>query len=157
MSFSDVYSINVLFQRYLDIYRTKYGFSMTDVQKFYDNQPGLWSFNTKDTSVAYNIILTPDITCLPPNLNRNMITTYKILILVVYFDDITYYQQRNSNKKLYSMYLNPFIDQFHSDLKKCVTNISQRSNLNILRYTLNTKQEYIDLFMEACTVYTSKL
>lgn len=152
----NVLPINVVFQRYLDLYRTNYSFTAGDVQKFYIDST-LWNFYQKDTSVAYNILITPHINCIPSQLSRADILTNKILVLVVYFDDVNYYRQRNPERKAYSMHLNPFLDQFHCDIKNCFTNPIQRSNLNILRYNSHAKPELVEAFVQACNILKRNL
>lgn len=153
----NVITVSTLFQRYLDLYRVSYNYNIQEVSKFYSE--GLWrSYTTKkDASIAYNIILTPDMSVLPPQIRQKEITENKILVLVVYFDDIAYYQQNNSKNKRYSLYVNAFIDHFYSEIKKEINNENQRNHLNILRYTEHTKQEHVDDFLKRMSILKRKM
>ena len=148
MNAENVLTVSTLFQSYLDIYRTQYGMQSSDVQAFYD--PAMWSFLTKDQTIAYNIVITPHINCLP--VPRAEILQNKILVLVVYFDDVKYYKSIDKEKKYFSMHVNPFLDYFHCEIKKCVVNSSQKANLNMLRYNHHTKPELVEAFQKAYNI-----
>lgn len=147
-------TINYVFRRYLDIYRVAYGRSEDTVKKFYSGF--FWDFYMKDTSIAYNIIFTPHFSCLPDAVTRTFIKTNKVLVLVIYFDDVNYYSSF-SRYNLYSLNINIFINQFKLEILKQILNSEQKKILNVLKYDLNTKQTIVDQFIASCGLLTQSL
>lgn len=151
MSKEVVVTIHSLFRHYINFYCSNYQYTEADIEKLYTYKQAWHFYNKKDSSpVAYNILLVPHPSVLPGNLTWAQAIAKQIVVLVVYFDDFDMISNTNPEKRMFSLYVNPFLDYFHAEIKRYIRHPNQRAHLNILRYNSHTKPELTANFLKIC-------